>query len=272
MKFKTIFILFNAVIIFSFLIIYFMPLMMLGWEYTTVFWSKNWFLPLLFAGVLALLNTYFISNWKLFNLLEREEWNDLIVMLEEAVFEKKKFKSQYIRILINAYLVKSDIERIRKLEQHLREHSPKKLNSHAIPFGIPYLLKNDPEEMETYFGSLRKSVKGPDKQWMDWNYAFTLLMKEKKEDAKVLLLEIHNNVKEPVLKLLTVYLLDAFSSIDSEIKKKVVERIREIRKRFSPSEWEREVEKSKNNVEVVILSKLIDEASSWMDNYLKDFN
>ncbi len=69
MKFKTIFILFNAVIIFSFLIIYFMPLMMLGWEYATVFWSKNWFLPLLFAGVLALLNTYFISNWKLFSLL-----------------------------------------------------------------------------------------------------------------------------------------------------------------------------------------------------------
>ena len=126
--------------------------------------------------------------------------------------------------------------------------------------------------METYFGSLRKSVKGSDKHWMDWNYAFTLLMKQKKEDAKVLLLEIYNNVKEPVLKLLTVYLLDAFSSIDGEIKKKVVERIREIRKRFSPSEWEREVEKSKSNVEVVILSKLIDEASSWMDNYLKDFN
>ncbi len=193
-------------------------------------------------------------------------------MLEEAVFEKKKFKNQYIRILINAYLVKSDIEGIRKLEQHLREHSPKKLTSHAVPLGIPYLLKNDPEEMEMYFGGLRKSVKGPDKYWMDWNYAFTLLMKQEKEDAKVLLQEIHGKVKEPVLKLLTVYLLDAFSSVDGEVKKKVVDRIHEIRKRFSPSEWEREVEKSKNNVEVVILSKLIDEAGSWMDNYSKDFN
>ena len=48
MKFKTIFILFNIVIIASFAIIFFMPLMMLGWDYTAIFWKNNWFLPIVF--------------------------------------------------------------------------------------------------------------------------------------------------------------------------------------------------------------------------------
>ena len=62
MRFKIVFILFNVVIVASFLIIYLMPLAMLGMDYTREFWANNWGLPIVFVVILAILNGYFTIN------------------------------------------------------------------------------------------------------------------------------------------------------------------------------------------------------------------
>ncbi|NLJ47390.1 MAG: hypothetical protein GX430_12650, partial [Treponema sp.] len=62
MKFKTIFILFNAVVAFSFLFIFLFPLFILGGEYAVGFWKTNWFLGILFLVILGILNWFFLSN------------------------------------------------------------------------------------------------------------------------------------------------------------------------------------------------------------------
>jgi len=271
-KFKTIFILFNSVIILSFLIIFFMPLIILGWEYTSVFWSKNWFLPIMFVAVLAVLNTYFLSNWRLFSLLERENWDELIALLEDGVYRKKRYRLQPLRVLINAYLVKSDIESIRKLENLLKEENGKKLEALSLQFGIPYLLKNEPDEMETYFGTYRECVSGEDKGWMDWNFAFSLLLNQKRMEAAEVLTGLLESSKSPVILLLAAYLLDGDAEADETAKKKITSTVLHLQKRYGASGLEKEVEKSRSNVEVVILSKLISDALEWMDRYSKDLN
>jgi hypothetical protein len=249
-----------------------MPLMILGWEYTTVFWSKNWFLPIMFAGVLAVLNTYFITNWRLFTLLEKENWDQLIALLEDSVYRKKHYRAQQLRVLVNAYLVKSDLESIGKLEAFLKEHSPKKLESLSLQFGIPYLLKNETKEMEQFFGTYRTAVRGEEKGWMDWNYGFSLLLNQKKEDAVDALVRLLDSTKVPLLKLLTAYLLDGDNDTDEQVRRKVTASVLQLQKRFGRAGLEKEAEKSRSNVEVVILSKLISDALEWMDRFTRDLN
>jgi len=267
-KFKTIFILFNAVIVFSFLIIFFMPLLMLGIEYTAVFWTKNWFLPILFLGVLALLNTYFFINRKMFTYLEKEEWGELITLLEDRIFNKHKFINQQIRVLVNAYLVQSDIESIQKLEKLLEENAERKISANALQFGIPYLLKNEPLEMEKYFKEQSGKVGGSDGLWMFWNYAFSLLLNSKKDKAREVLItleqELSKKGKEPTLLLLTLYLLNTFPDEDREIRDIISESGNRLKKRYSSAEWEKILERSRSNIEVVILSKLVNEAADWI--------
>ncbi|RKX75125.1 MAG: hypothetical protein DRP87_15310 [Spirochaetes bacterium] len=267
MKFKTIFILFNIVIILAFLIVYFMPIAILGFEYARVFWSKNWFLPLVFFLIIGILNFYFIQNWRLFQLMEREDWDGIVEYLEDKIFRKKIVGNQPIRILINAYFVKSNLQGIENIEAHLREKKPEAIARFAIPLGIPYLLKNDPPEMEQYFGRLRERTRGNTRNWMSWNYAFSLMMAKKREKALEILVDLNNRVKEPVLKLLTLYLLDAFSSADKEIKNIVEDGKNRLKKRFNSDSWERELAKSKANIQVIILGKLIQEAAKWGLNF-----
>ena len=53
MKFKAIFVIFNLIILVSFLFIFLIPFFMLGWDYTQVFWTENWSVALVFVGVMA---------------------------------------------------------------------------------------------------------------------------------------------------------------------------------------------------------------------------
>jgi len=77
MKFKTIYILFNAVILISFAFIFFMPLLLLGSDYFSLFVAKNWIAGVLFVITLIIINGYFLANWKLFRLLEsRGTWKN----------------------------------------------------------------------------------------------------------------------------------------------------------------------------------------------------
>ncbi|MEW5817675.1 MAG: hypothetical protein AB1798_20060 [Spirochaetota bacterium] len=264
MKIKTIFILFNIVIIFSFLIIYFMPLIILGWDFTTVFWSKNWFLPILFVTVLGILNTYFILNWGLFKRLERQDWDGLIIYLEDKIYNKKHVQNRYIRILINAYLVKSKMEGITRLEVHLRENKPAMVPRFALQLGIPHLLKNSPEEMENYFKEFAGNEKSEEKYWISWNYAFALLLQQKKEEAKNILDTLILRVKEPILNLLILYLMDTLTDKFPAVDAKIQAGKTSLRKRFTPGLWQKEVNKNRENIQIVILAKLVREAGDWL--------
>ena len=262
MKFKLIFILFNAIILISFLAIYFMPLIMLGWDYTRVFWGRNWGLPLFFVAVIGLLNTYFILNWKVFTLLEREDWPRLISHLEHRIYKKRVILGQQVKILVNAYLVHSELEAIGKLEEFVRDRKPKLLPKSVLAFGIPYLLRNEAEEMERYFSQF-VHIRGREGPWVRWNYAFSLILKGDKKNAESALAGLCEEKTEPVLGLLSAYLLYSLKP-ESDQAALAGRRRTLLRSRYTPSQWAREVERSRSSVHVVVLQKLIEEATDWM--------
>jgi hypothetical protein len=262
MKFKFIFILFNLIILLSFLAIYFMPLIMLGWDYTKVFWGRNWGLPLFFISVIGLLNAYFILNWKVFTLLEREDWPALIAHLEHRIYEKKLIFGQQVKILINAYLVRSELDAIGKLESFIRDRKPKLLPKSALAFGIPHLLRNDSIAMERYFSQFIH-IRGRDGAWVRWNYAFALILKGEKEESEAVLAGVCAEKTEPVLSLLSIYLLHSLKPAPERGTLAQNGRIR-IKSRYTQNQWAREVERSKSSVQIVILQKLVEEATGWL--------
>lgn len=267
MKFRLIFILFNVVLVVSFLVIYLMPLFMLGWDYTRVFWRNNWFLPIIFLVVIGVLNLYFALNWRLFRLLEREDWGGLVSYLEDRVLTRHRLRKQYVRILANGYLVNSRTDKLEELAAFLREHKPGLLTEFGVVFGIPYLLRNEAEEMEAYNAALLSKQKLPDRNWIVWNHAFALMLLGRREEARNELIGGAKREREPILLLLTLYLLDAYGESDEESERVVAEGKEALKGRFTPSSWQREVEKAKENVEVVILAKLIQEAGQWLFSF-----
>ncbi len=263
MKFKIIFIIFNIVIVVSFLFIFFMPAIFLGWEYSRLFWSSNWLLGAAFVAVLGGLNAYFLSNWKLFGFLEREEWLRLIEYLEDQLYRKRRFNRQRIRILINAYIVTSRTEDISKLEEFLRTERPTLVPRFSIALGVPHLLKNDPIDMELYYGELKDKKETKDPRWVRWSYAFALMLGKKADLARDELLSLADEAKDPILRLLTAYLLDAYASQDQGVRNIVMETVRSITSEYSVASWRKEVERRRSNIQIVVLSKLIDDATAW---------
>ncbi|HOV63709.1 MAG TPA: hypothetical protein PLG43_07505 [Spirochaetia bacterium] len=263
MKFKLVFVLFNVVIIGSFLFIFLMPLGILGADYAGMFIKQNWFLPLIFIGILAVMDSYFIMNFKLFGLLEKEDWKGCAVYLEEQVMKRHRIRTQYVKLLINAYLVTSNTEKIKELEIFIRKEKPKLLNTFALEFSIPYLLANEPSRLISYLEEFLNE-KVPQKGWILWCYAFALLLLQKHSDAKERLFPLAKGEKDPLLRLLSLYMLDPFTTDDEEVKACVEEGVAALKKKYTATSWNKVMNRYKENVLVVILSRVIEEATTWL--------
>ncbi|MBA7583266.1 hypothetical protein ES708_25207 [subsurface metagenome] len=272
MKFKTIYILFNAVILISFGFIFLIPLLLLGSDYFTLFVSKNWIAGALFLVTLIIINGYFLGNWKLFRLLEKEDWHGLIRLLEQRVYQKGRMRRGSIKMLINAYVVTSGVDKISGLESHLRENKPTLLKIYALQFGIPYLLKmkDDPKSAETYFGRAAELESVSHRDWLRWSYASSLLLQRQFEAAKVTLLDLLDSDPDLVLELLTVHGLSFFASMDAEVAIRVEAERRRLVGRFTPEQWDKKIESNSRHIQIVLFNGIIRDAKQWLFDQTAD--
>lgn len=274
MKFKSIFILFNIILVFAFAFIFFMPFAFLGGAYSMTFWSKNWPLFLFFIAVLAGFNAFFISNWKMFRLLESEDWTALASLLEDRVFKKKRYDRRTIRLLVNTCLLKGDMAAIERAEAILRQHKPSALRRDAVLFGAARLLKNDAEASVAFLSEFSDGKGVENQAWIVFYYGFSLVLSKRAADASPRL-ESSLSAKDPVLALLSAYVLGTLCASASKPAEKkrlieLAERTRaDIADRYKGasqgrSRWSREMERAKSEIHIVILSKILDEASDWL--------
>jgi len=264
MKLKAIFILLNAVLGIAFLVIFLTPLFLLGGDWFSVFWTRNWPIAIVFIVTLAGVDTYFLLNWKLFMALEREDWTSVAGFLEGRIFHKGRVLSTHVRLLLNTYLVTSNTEGILALEAYLAARRPGMIGRFSLQFGIPHLLAKDPKDPEAFFRGLLVSPKVADRDWVRWNHAFSLLQMKKPDDARQELDGLLDSVTEPVLLLLALYLLDVLAKDDAALESKVV-RLRDgLKSRYTPATFQRDIEKAGKNMQVVVLSRLLQDAMQWL--------
>jgi hypothetical protein len=266
MKFKTIYILFNAVILLSFGFIFLMPLFLLGSDYFALFLSKNWIAGALFLLTLIIINGYFLWNWRLFRLLESEDWRGLIHLLEHRVFRKSRCRKATIKMLINAYVVTSSVDKISTLEAHLREKKPSLLGIFALQFGIPYLLKmrDEPKAAEAYFGAAAERSDAKHRDWLRWSYASSLLLGRQFDAAKVILLELLDSKLDPVLELLIVHGLYFFAGIDPQLAERVEKERQRLARQFTSDQWDKRIESNSKHIQIVLFNAIIRDAKHWL--------
>ncbi len=269
MKFKTIFILFNFILIFSFSFIFLMPFFLLGGEYTLAFWLKNWPLFLFFAAVLVGFNVFFVFNWRLFTLLESEDWNALGILLGDRVFNKKRYDRRTVRLLVNTALLRGDMETVSRLEKTLHDMRPAALRRDAVLFGAARLLRNDAAASEAFMAEFSdgKGVENP--AWIGFYHAFSMILQGKAAKAAPMLKPFLGS-RDTILAALSAYLYATLCSVGLEPAERQAQaaeaetRRLAIVARYPGVKWAREVERAKTEIHIVILSKILDEASTWL--------
>jgi hypothetical protein len=264
MKFKALFITFNFVLIISFVLIFFAPLFFMGEESFFFIINQNLIIIIIFLVFLIAFNTYFLLNLRCYSYLEKEDWAGLVSFLENSIYKKGSTRSSYIKILINSYLVTSHVEAIKKLEKHLLKKKSALVQRYSTQFSIPYLLSSKQQEAENFFNSLLEMAGTHKRDWIKWNYAFSLLQQNKEEQGKNVLLSLLHIAKDIVLLVLTLYLLDSYSARDHEVKEQVENSLKTLREKYSESEWQKALTTAKKkNIEVLMLSQIIRDAAAW---------
>jgi len=267
MKFKTLFFLFNLIIVVSFAFIFLMPLPVLGWEYALSFWSQNWPIALLFIAVLAGLDAYFVMNWRLFGLLEREDWPGLRNLLEAKLQKKGSLGASQTKIFLNACLIGQDPGRISELREAYVAKKVPFLPKVALSLGLPLVLEGKSEGLELFFGPLASSKKtGADGPWIRWCLGFGRLLQQDAEGAFPLLKAGTGDRKQPLLQLLSLYLLDNLKNRNPEVRELLEKERPVLKARLTPKEWSSHIDSLKERVILVLfMEKLIGEARQWLD-------
>lgn len=269
MKFKAIFFLFNITLIFSFSFIFLMPLFLLDGEYLGAVWAQNWPLGAFFLVVLAAFNAFFLSNWKLFALVESEDWAALAAWLDDRIFKKGRYNRRYVRLFINASLLRSDLAAVRRLEDELSANKPAAVRRDAVAFAAARLLGQDHEGAERFIASLEGHAGGDNASWLSFYHAFSLVLLKRTQDAAPAL-ETLLGAKDRVLSLLSAYLLGSLCAAGaSGSERERLSGLAQARKaalaaRYTPAAWARETERAKGEVHIVLLSRLIDDAGTWL--------
>lgn len=264
MKLKAIAILLNAVLLAAFVVIFLLPLLLIGGDYFSLFWARNWPIAVVFLAALAGVNGYFLLNWRLFTALEKEDWPATAAILEGRIFRRGLASAGAVRMLLTTYLVGSHTESVLALEAYLRKRRPRLLGRFSLQFGIPHLLSQEHGESEKFFSFLLVQPGLREKDWVLWNRAFTLVQAKKDGEAKKDLLPLLNAGTDPVLRLLALYLLDVLARKDSQAAEKVREGREQMRARHTAESLGRMLEKNGENIEVAVLSQMLTDASRWL--------
>ncbi|HUI69801.1 MAG TPA: hypothetical protein VL354_04725, partial [Spirochaetia bacterium] len=69
---------------------------------------------------------------------------------------------------------------------------------------------------------------------------------------------------DPVLQLLSIYLLDVVAKNDTTLESKVANLRGSLRERSTQQELTKAIEKASNNMEVIVLSRMLRDAVEWL--------
>lgn len=269
LKFRTIFILFNLIILFSFSFIFLMPLPILGWSYAWSFWGQNWPIAAAFLVILAALDTYFLLHWRLYSLLEREDWSGLKLLLEKEWEKNGSLNLAKSRIYINACLIVREPDRLAAMRTQYLEKKIAWLPPLALSLALPLILevKTKADEVVSFLLPFAKNRKtGNDGPWINWALGLAELVSHRSDDARARWSQLLTPKTLPLLELLCLYLLEPLSKDDPKLVTELEIRVPALKSRLTEKEWDDHVAKLKDSVVLVVFleKQLIQDARQWL--------
>ena len=122
----------------------------------------------------------------------------------------------------------------------------------------------DPSAAEAWFRTLLGQPRLAERDWVGWNHAFSLLQNKKADEARTELAALAERVTDPVLLLLAMYLLDVLARNDAALESQVAAKRDRLKAQHTPQTMKTAIEKSSANIQVVVLSRLLRDASEWL--------
>ncbi|MBN1699657.1 MAG: hypothetical protein JW881_19230 [Spirochaetales bacterium] len=264
MKFKTIFIIFNAIIILSFLFFFTMPFFIIGFDQFLHSLPKYWITLTLFLVTLGILNSYFIKNWKFFSYLENEDWYGLINYLETRIYQKDRISGYSIKILLNSYLCTSNIEGMKRLEYYIKGKKPSLIASYAVQFSIPYLISGNASESEAFFEKLLRLKNLKSRAWIMWNYGISQMQLNKLGQAKDTFAALISPSQDHIVFLLSMFMIKNLPGLDDSDKEKLESGKEAFLRLYTKNKWIKKLDKQKSNIQIMSLYRIIKEATDWI--------
>lgn len=270
MKFRTIFIIFNIVILFAFLFVFFIPVFLFSFNESVSFWVQNWPFVIFFIVILLTFNLYFIKNWKIYTYLEHEQWEQLAELLKKQIYEQHNFSKRVIRLYINSALLSNNVQAVINLEEYVKQQKPTVLEKNRIYFIVTRVLTNNYNAASQLLEGVTHDTTGEFNDWLVFYKGFIPIMQKEYSKALDPLRKLLKT-KDPIIKLLALYLLKniCLSALSDENEKATVQQevsvmTEMLKKQLTPKRWSMETERAKNEIPAVIISSLIDEAGKWM--------
>ena len=254
-------------------VMYIMPLIILGKDLSQQFWHSLWFLAPLILAVLALIDVYFGLNYRVYTLLEKEDWPALVQELENKVLQKGNYSPRLVKLLINSYLVLSDVQSVTVLEKRLAIAKRRLLDENALSFSAARILHRDYQGAVEFLEprcSWEGKLKGGEAEWLRWYYGFAQLLSRRFDGAADAFLLLAKNGRESIPAGLSSYFLSenlsAFLPLRSGNLKEeaALAKERVTRSLRSRNDWDRELKRLDTEVYAAVLQTYTGKAGEYL--------
>ena len=269
MKFKNLIIIFIIIIFFIILITGFLPELLAGAEYAASFRYVT--LPLmLFMGLLLVsMSVFFLLNYRLFTLLEREDWPALSYYLEQKIYGKGRYNLQKVRLLASSYLVVNDYVSVLKLENKTQIAKPSIIKKNVLIFGAARILGGNQKDAAGFFKTYLDEGKSSEKPWIRWYYGFSLLLCSDFKLAEPEFMSLAVSSDDALITGLSSYFLDtslARNSKKTDECRIIAEngRNRVIKALKNLNNWKKETDRIGTEIHIAIIKKYINSAGNWV--------
>ena len=282
MKFKYLIIAFSIIIVIIIFITFFLPSQLSAVSFTegsgsveaSILSAVNFkyiIFPLLvfIALLLVCVSLYFIFNYRLLSLLEKEDWPALAYYLEQQIYTKSRYSGRNVRLLASSYLVISDYKSVIKLESKVHMAKPSLISQNALVFGAARILDGNHQEAVSFYRSnLEKCIK-TDKEWVRWFSGFSELLAGLYPAAEAEFSHMAVSSKDAIISGLSAYFLNNHLKKKSFISEKCLKvsetgRERVIKALKTEAGWNKEVKKAGNDIHIAIIRKYVEEAGKWI--------
>jgi hypothetical protein len=270
LKFKSICIVFNIIMLFFLAFFCLLPRFFLGAAFSGNFVRGLWPLALVFLLVLGGFDVFYILNRRLYFLLEREDWPALSLYLEDRVVKQGHFSPRLVRILAGAYLALADSAAVVSLENKTAIARPALVEENLLLFGAARILAGDIEGAIRFFGLRREGAQKSLLPWVRWYHGFALLLDRRYAPAADEFTALASRSSNALVTGLSAFFLS--DTLMRKLPERGPElllaaeegkgRVLKILPRLG--DWKKEAEKNMAEIHAAVLGKYIEDAGRYM--------
>ena len=260
---------FSIIIILIVLITALLPVYLAGPEASVNFRYISLPLLIFMFLLLASIGLYFIINYRLLSLLEREDWPALAYYLEQKIIVKNHYNSRNVQLLASSYLVISDYPSVQKLENKALLAKPSVVDKNVLIFGAARVLSGNHKDAIAFFKTRLDKCPEKDRQWMRWFLGFSYLLSGAFNQAEPELSSLAVSCDDAIITGLSAYFLEnslAKNSPRPDECRAAAEngRSRVVKALKNTAGWKKEVDKTGAEIHTAIIRKYINETGNWL--------